>query len=475
MHEDHRRFLRGRSSQVLASITGTLVACSDGMSFGWTSPMVPYLLDENNSHIHTTHKQGEWLETISLIGAFCGLPITIYCVDKIGRKKSLLLAAVVVLLNWITIGLADRIEYVFVARFFSGMAGDMSFVAAPMYIAEIADSKIRGLLSSIIYLMMLAGLLLVYTLGPFAPFYAIPIAGVVVSAIQLLVFTFMPESPYYLLYKGRDAEAKESLARLRSPRSDIDREIKDISQAIERQKMEKGRPQDLILVPSNRKAITIMTVLNAGQHMSCLSVMYMNLHPILNKAGSVYLDNNLTAIVFAVIMFGASLCASFTIDRFGRKAILIASTLLTMFCLLSLAVYFHLQYLGVDVAFISWIPIVSVLVYAGVFKYGLGLVPIVLTAEIFPAPMKAIGMTVADVMFVLGGIISLQIYQLLSKYGMHIPFYVFTASAFLVLLYSCCCIPETKGKTLDEIQSMLKNEKVKGKVEGHAMRDINHP
>lgn len=83
------------------------------------------------------------------------------------------------------------------------MAGDMSFVAAPMYIAEIADSKIRGFLSSIIYIMMLIGLILVYCLGPFFPFYAIPIAGCILCSVQLLVFTFQPASPYYLLYKNK--------------------------------------------------------------------------------------------------------------------------------------------------------------------------------------------------------------------------------------------------------------------------------
>ncbi|XP_050310238.1 facilitated trehalose transporter Tret1-like isoform X2 [Anthonomus grandis grandis] len=445
--------------QFFAVFTGTLVAASDGMSFGWTSPMVPYLLS-NETHIQTTEEQAEWLETTSLVGAFCGLPFTIYFVDKIGRKKSLLLAAVVVLLNWLAIGLGDRIEYIFVARFFAGMAGDMSFVAAPMYIAEIADSKIRGFLSSIIYIMMLLGLILVYILGPYAPFYAIPVAGAILASVQLLIFTFQPESPYYLIYKNKPEKAKESLRRLRAPGADLDKEMKEISAGIERQKKEKGRPQDLFLVRSNRKAIFIMAVLNVGQHMACISVMYMNLHPILNAAGSIYLDNNITAIVFAIIMLLASLFSSCTIDKFGRKKILIVSSTLSTICLLALSVYFHLQYLGYDVTGVSWIPIASVLVYAAAFKYGLGLVPIVITAEIFPAKMKAIGMTVADVMFVIGGILSIQCYQILHEFGMHVPFYLFSLCALLVSLYCGLCIPETKGKSLEEIQLMLKGEKV---------------
>ncbi|XP_030755496.1 facilitated trehalose transporter Tret1-like isoform X2 [Sitophilus oryzae] len=349
-------------------------------------------------------------------------------------------------------------------KFFAGMAGDMSFVAAPMYIAEIADSKIRGFLSSIIYIMMLLGLVFVYSLGPYTPFYSIPIVGCVLASVQLLIYTFQPASPYYLIYKNRPEEAKESLRRLRSAHADLDKELKEISAGIERQKTEKGRPQDLILVPSNRKAIIIMTVLNAGQHMASISVMYMNLHPILNAAGSIYLDNNITAIIFAVIMLLASTCACFTIDKFGRKIILIVSSFLSALCLIALAVYFHLQYLHYDVSAVSWIPIASVLVYAAAFKYGLGLVPIVITAEIFPAKMKAIGMTVADVMFVIGGIISIQFYQILHKYGMHVPFYLFTVCAVGVLVFSAFCIPETKGKSLEEIQLMLKGDKME-KVE----------
>ncbi|KAH1017776.1 hypothetical protein HUJ05_008373 [Dendroctonus ponderosae] len=263
----------------------------------------------------------------------------------------------------------------------------------------------------------------------------------------------------------RPLEAKESLKRLRNKDADLDLEIDSISNGIERQKTEQGRPQDLLLVPSNRKAILIMTVLNAGQHLSCISVMYMNLHPILNAAGSIYLDNNITAIVFAIIMLLASIFASCTIDKFGRKIILVVSSLLSGFCLLALSVYFHLQAIGFDVSAVSWVPIASVLVYAGAFKYGLGLVPIVITAEIFPAKMKAIGMTVADVMFVMGGILSIQLYQVLHKLGMFVPFYLFTVSAFLVALYSGFCIPETKGKSLEQIQLMLKGDNISNKPE----------
>lgn len=78
---------------------------------------------------------------------------------------------------WIIIAFATKVEYIYVARFFAGIAGDTAFVAAPMYIAEIADQKIRGFLSSIIYLMMLIGVLLVYCVTPFVPLWVPCVIG----------------------------------------------------------------------------------------------------------------------------------------------------------------------------------------------------------------------------------------------------------------------------------------------------------
>ncbi|CAH0555372.1 unnamed protein product [Brassicogethes aeneus] len=453
--DTNSNIFKGTSTQLLAAATGTLAAISDGMHYGWTAPVIPILLSDE-SPVETTMHQAEWLETMLMLGAFCGLPGTIYFVDKIGRKYSLLLSSMTTLLCWTVIGVANRIEYIFAARFFSGMAGDMAFVAAPMYIAEIADQKIRGFLSSIIYLMMLIGIFLIYAIAPYTPFYVPCIIGGALVVVELIVFPFMPESPYYLLSKDRPEEAKHALTRFRQTKN-IEKEFEEISIAVKRQRSERGRPHDLILVKSNRKALLIMTVLNGSQHFSSISVILMNLHLILEAAGSIYIDPSLAAIIFSIIMFTAACTASFSIDKFGRKVLLTTSSILTGCCLLIIAIYFTLKNTGYDVLPVSWIPIVSVMVYAASFKLGLGMVPIVMTAELFPTKMKAIGMTLADAMYVIFAIFSIQIYQLLSDaYGIHVPFYIFAFSCFGTAIFTTFVIPETKGKTLEEIQFILK-------------------
>lgn len=436
-----------------------MAAISDGMQYGWTAPVIPILLGPD-SPVAATEYQTEWLETLLMLGSFSGLSLTIFFVDRIGRKKSLLLSSFVTLVVWIVTAVAPRIEYIFAARAFAGAAGNMAFVAAPMYIAEIADHKIRGFLSSLIYLMMLVGVILIYSIAPYVPIYAHCILGGALVLVELIVFPFMPESPYYLLYKNQPEKARRSLQFFR-PNQDVDKELEEIKAAVERQVNERGRPQDLVMVPSNRKAIMIMGLLNWAQHFSSISVLFMNMHVILEAAGSIYIDSSIAAIIFSVIMFLAASTASLSIDRFGRKTLLTVSSILTGLCLLTIAIYFTLKNKEYEVASISWIPIVSIMLYACVFKLGLGMVPIVLTAELFPTKMKAMGMTLADGMYVISSLLSLLIYQKLKdNYGMEYPFYIFSISCFIAAIFTVLFIPETKGKTLEEIQFILKGHKV---------------
>lgn len=427
------------------------------MQYGWTSPILQ-VLKSPDSPVPLKEHEETWLESVYMFGGIAGLPVTIFLVDRVGRKNSMVAAATCSLIGWILIAIADRVEYFYAARFLTGLAGDVAFVSAPMYVAEIADKKIRGFLAGMIYLMMLLGILVIYSVAPFVPIYVSSIVGGVILLTQLCAFPFIPKSPYFLLSKGRREEAFNALRRLRI-RDNIDKEFEEIDAAVQRQKSEKGRPQDLILIKSNRKALIIMTVLCAAQHFSSISVILMNLHHILEEANSVYMSPTSSGILFAAMMLISATIADFYVDKFGRKILLTTSSLFTGLSLLVIAVYFSLQNSGVDVSGISWLPIASVMIYAAVFKYGLGMIPIVMTAELFPAKVKAMGMTISDAMYLVFALISIELYQRLSAlYYLDVPFYIFSASCLFTAAFSMLYIPETKGKTLEEIQFILKGE-----------------
>lgn len=428
------------------------------MQYGWTAPAVPKL-QEPDTPVHIEESDIVWLETILMLGGVAGIPVTIFLVDKFGRKKAILTASFTSFTGWIIIATARRIELLLFARFITGMAGDVAFVASPMYIAEIADQRIRGFLGGLIYIMVLFGLLTIYIVAPFVKIYMSALVGVFITSLQMCTFSFMPESPYYLLLKQKKEQAAKNLKWLRNT-DDVQEELESICAAVERQQSERGRPQDLLLVKSNRKAMIILTVLNAAQHFSGISVMLMNLHSILTAAGSVYLDSRTSAIIFAIIMIVASSTSIALVDTFGRKVLLVSSSLLTGVSLALLGGYFAVKYAGIDTTSFSWLPVFSVMCYAAFYRFGLGMVPIIMTGELFPTSVKAIGVTFADAIYAIFASAALYVHQLLAHaYGLHVPLLVYAVSCVFTAIFCMTYVPETKGKTLEEIQQKLKRSK----------------
>ncbi|XP_022918545.1 trehalose transporter 1-like protein [Onthophagus taurus] len=447
---------RAKLAQVTTVIAATSGAIADGMHYAWSSPIAPILRSPESPVGLISESNENLVELIYMIGGLAGLPATIFIVDKFGRKSSILISAVGNLISWFMIAFATRIEVIIAARFLCGMTGDMEFVAGPMYIAEIAEKSIRGLLCGFIFIAMLIGVVVMYSVGPFLTIQQSSFVGVAFVVTQIITFSFMPESPYYYLVKKQPEKSKKALRFLRGGKENVSEELDEMSIAVERQEKERGRPIDLLIDKGNRKALTIMTVLNAVQHFSSISVMLMNLHTILEDAEGI-LSSKYSGIVFSLVMLISALVAICVVDKFGRKILLVFSSLLTGISLTILATYFYFKSENYEnIEYMSWVPVLAVLLYAFAFKCGLGLVPIVMTGELFPTSVKAMGMTISDAMYVIFATISLLIYQELIQFGIYVPFYLFAASCILTAAFVLFYVPETNGKTLEEIQFILK-------------------
>ncbi|EEZ98285.2 Facilitated trehalose transporter Tret1-2 homolog-like Protein [Tribolium castaneum] len=442
--------------QFAASFVATLSSISDGMHYAWSAPVLP-LLREETSPVTITKIDEIWFEGSYLISGLLGLPITVYLVDKIGRKKAILTASATSLVSWILIGSSRHVAQLYCGRILAGASGDMAYVAIPMYLSEISNEKYRGLLTSYDFNMVLVGTLLISAVAPFTPYYVPAVIGVILLALQLAISPLMPESPYFLLSKNRAEEAKTALEKLRANQANIDDEFNEIAEAVQKQNTQKGKYTDLFLVKSNRRAVTIITVLILCQFFSGFSAVVMNLHTILDEAdsGDVINVEKYGIIFYSLMVLSATFCC-LTVDKFGKKILLIVSSVLTGVCLLIISIYFNLQKFGVDVKSVSWIPAYALMGYAVAFKIGMGFLPQVIVSELFPNNVKAFGMTYGDFLFIVFSFVSLIFYQYLNYfYGHYVPLYTFTVVAFLGAVFTYYFVPETKGKTLDQIQTML--------------------
>lgn len=374
--------------------------------------MIPKLIASPDSPIKITKNDEMWIETIMLIGSTTGLPFTTFAIDRIGRKHCMLISALLATCCWIVLAFANMIELILAARFFLGTAGVIAFVTTTIYVAEISEKQIRGFLCNVLTIMMLLGMLLIYSIAPYASVFVTSFIAAGLLVVQLATFSFMPESPYYLLMRNRKEQARSSLEWLRNG-GGVDEEMDEIVGAVERQQAERGKPQDLFLIDSNRKGIVLVAILNASVHFSGFTALSMNLHSIISEAKSTLLDDNVVAIIFAVLMLLANILSSSLIDKYGRKVLLVVSSFLTGLSLIALASCFTGN--NIETATCKAIPMASVAVYAVVFKIGLGTVPGVLPGELFPTKVKSVAVTMGEGVHTVFSTASVYVYQIMAN------------------------------------------------------------
>ncbi|XP_050294865.1 facilitated trehalose transporter Tret1-like [Anthonomus grandis grandis] len=441
--------------QYLATITGCLGVLSSAMHFAWPSPSLPHLLSPD-SPIPVTSQDGSWLAAMPCIGAASGSLMTAYMVDKIGRKSCMLMTAPAYLLAWLMVAFASTIWELYVARFIAGWADGLVFTAFPMYLGEIASYHIRGLLGSSLQLSMIIGMLIINIIGSYMSIRNTALVSAALSPIFFVLFWFMPDSPYYLVMKGKMDEATKSLKFLRQQK-DVSSELNQVVEAVREEKEQTGKWYELFSIESNRKAVIIVFGLRAIQQFSGTTVIMFYAKSIFHEASANLSPTDATIIYFSLQLVCA-LVSSFLVDKVGRKPLLIISIIGSGVALSLEGTYFYLsKNTTLDVSSLKVVPLVALLGYVVIFNIGMGVIPVLFLGEMFPTSVKAFALCLADIWF--GIIVTLvsKFFQIMQDdFGISVPFFAFAACCALGLVFILIIVPETKGKTLEDIQLELK-------------------
>lgn len=137
--------------------------------------------------------------------------MSIVTLNRFGRNRTLITVSIISLCPWIILAFASNITMLFVARFISGVCVGVTYVARPMFVAEIADQLIRGMLLCFNYMFSIVGIILIYSVGPFVSLPASSGIGALFVLIQIVFSTFLAETPYFLMQKRLEENAKKSL------------------------------------------------------------------------------------------------------------------------------------------------------------------------------------------------------------------------------------------------------------------------
>ncbi|XP_044734624.1 facilitated trehalose transporter Tret1-like [Chrysoperla carnea] len=444
--------------QYVGAVTASMVIFTSGMHFVWVSASFPKLY-ANDSTIPLTVEEGSWVASMELFADLPGAPLGAFCADYFGRRRSILLTGVPYLMGWILIAIATDVPTLLLAKFLVGVADGSTFTILPMFIGEIAEDDIRGKLGNCMTVMLDLGALVLYSVAPWISIREMALIGMISPIIFCITFWWVPETPYYLLMLKKQDKAKKSLQQYRGVEN-VDVEFEDMSKTVEFQMSQTSYWSDLIKNKAYFKGMVIMFGLKSMQMMSGIYAMQIFAELIFTRADG-FFSGSVSAIIFGAAQFLSGFFAMLIVDKVGRRPLLIISSIGCFIALTSQAVYFYIQFHEItDLEAYGWVPVTALMVYIIMYSVGLGAIPLMVPSEMFPTNIKAKALCITDLYLAMLGFLIVILYQPVANgFGSHIPFIIFAVSCIFGVLFTIFIMPETKGKSLEDIQNILRNSK----------------
>lgn len=345
----------------------------------------------------------------------------------------------------------------YVARFFAGVATGAICVTAPMYISEIAEVSVRGTVGSFFQMCICFGIFLTNFVVIFTYWIGLSWFLMVTPVMFAIAFYSMPESPRYLINKGHTTSAANSLIFLRGQSYKPDYELRLIEEEQIAAQEKSGGFSQLFISKGNRKALISALSLMFFQQFSGINTVIFYTAPIFQSAGS-SLPPEIAAVIVSVVQFIISYVTAMIIEKANRRFYLMASSIGMMICLAPLGIYFHLQSLKISFPGIGMIPLASLVLFIIAFSIGFGPVTWMIMGELFSPKIKGMGTSIS-VMFnwTLVFVVTFSFPIMNSNFGGHVAFYIFSIVMVLATHFVYYYLPETKGKTVQEIQVILNN------------------
>lgn len=430
-----------------------------GTVLGWTSNISDKLRNSELNDIVIDSDALGWIGSFSTLGGMlmC-FPIGTIC-DLIGRKWGCIMTVIPFTIGWLLIILANNVGLIYAGRFLTGLAGGAFCVAAPIYTSEIAQKEIRGTLGSFFQLLLTCGILLSYIGGACMSPRDLSILCAVIPVVFVVAFFFQPETPVYYMKNQKPAAALNSLQRLRGAMYNCDDEIKEIRDALDQDANVKVSFFDAMGTTASKKALLICFGLMFFQQMSGVNAVIFYTGDIFNSAGST-LESSTATIIVGVTQVLATFVSSVTVDRFGRKILLLGSIFFMMLSGLVLGIFFTLKERNVldedGVSKISFLPILCLIVFMCAFSFGFGPIPWLISAELMPQEIKSVACSAAATFNWLLAFLVTRFYgNLKEAIGGDSTFYIFAGISLLGTVFVLSIVPETKGKSLKEVQALL--------------------
>lgn len=432
-----------------------------GLLFGFDTAIISGAIPYITSYFSLNEYMLGWAVSSILIGCALGALFSGKLADQYGRRSMLIVCAILFGVSGIGAGLSDSLFVFILFRLIGGLGVGAAAMISPMYIAEIAPAAWRGRLVAFYQLAIVLGILVAYYANYiFSDFGAdnwrwMFASQTFPSVLFFIMLLLVPETPRWLVRKGRKDEAAKILLQTSGDMFLFKQELNEIEKSFE---TEHTGPKKLF--PKKYLPVLWIGILIAVfQQVTGINSILYYAPVIFKETGLDASSSLLQTIGIGVINVISTFIAIGLVDKVGRKKFLLTGSLLMGISLVAVATCFHYHY------FDHYIVLIFMLLYVGAFGCTLGAVTWVYLSEIFPNAVRGIALSVATLSLWLADFVVTYTFPVMTKHlGTSATLFCYAGLCAVAFIYMLVKVKETKGKTLEEIENLFTPQPPKGGV-----------